>query len=74
LSLAARGSKVRVRIVVDPKTKVNIHQITAEGSFGGISTRVENVRFPRNPKTSYLAALSAIATLQSIAEPIKIGT
>jgi len=74
LSLAARGSEVKVRIVADPKTKVNIHQITAEGSFGRISTRVENVPFPRNPKTSYLAALSAIATLRSIAEPIKIGT
>ncbi|MDF0590346.1 aspartate dehydrogenase [Candidatus Methanocrinis natronophilus] len=74
LSLAARGAKVMVKIVADPDTKVNIHQITAEGNFGRITTRVQNVPFPRNPKTSYLAALSAIATLRSIAEPIKIGT
>ncbi|MFQ6071686.1 MAG: aspartate dehydrogenase, partial [Methanosarcinales archaeon] len=29
---------------------------------------------PTNPKTSYLAALSAIATLKKITEPIQIGT
>ena len=74
LSLTARGSRVMVRIVADPNIDVNIHQITAEGDFGRITTRVENVPSPRNPKTSHLAALSAIATLQSIAEPVKIGT
>jgi aspartate dehydrogenase len=74
LSLTARGARVRVKIVADPKIDVNIHQITAEGDFGRITTRVENVPSPRNPKTSYLAALSAIATLRSMAEPIKIGT
>jgi len=74
LSLTARGSRVMVKIVADPGIDVNIHQITAEGSFGRITTRVENVPSPRNPRTSYLAALSAIATLRSIAEPVKIGT
>ncbi|HNR59013.1 MAG TPA: aspartate dehydrogenase [Methanothrix sp.] len=74
LSLSARGARVKVKIVADPKIDVNIHQITAEGNFGRITTRVENVPSPRNPKTSYLAALSAIATLRSIVEPVKIGT
>ncbi|MHC1631182.1 MAG: aspartate dehydrogenase [Methanotrichaceae archaeon] len=74
LNLTAQDQEVQVKIVADPNTKVNIHQITAEGNFGKITTRVENVPSPRNPKTSYLAALSAIATLQSIVEPVKIGT
>ncbi len=74
LSLTARGARVKVKIVADPEIDVNIHQITAEGEFGRIATRVENVPSPRNPKTSYLAALSAIATLRSMTEPIKIGT
>jgi len=74
LSLTARGVTVMVKIVADPDIDVNVHQITAEGNFGRITTRVENVPSPRNPKTSYLAALSAIATLRSMAEPIKIGT
>jgi len=42
--------------------------------FGVLKTRVENVPSPDNPKTSYLAALSAIATLKKISEPIQIGT
>ncbi|MGC9514745.1 aspartate dehydrogenase [Methanocrinis sp.] len=74
LSLAARGARVMVRIVADPEIDVNVHQISAEGDFGRITTKVENLPSPQNPKTSYLAALSAIATLRSIAEPIKIGT
>jgi aspartate dehydrogenase len=74
ICLAAREGDVRVRIIADPEIKVNQHEILAEGDFGKISTRVENVPFPKNPKTSYLAALSAIATLRSIVEPVKIGT
>ncbi|NYT01320.1 MAG: aspartate dehydrogenase [Methanosarcinales archaeon] len=73
LSLAY-GGQVEVRIVADPRIKVNRHEILVEGDFGCISTRVENVPSPRNPRTSFLAALSAIATLQSIVSPIKIGT
>lgn len=74
LCLAAREGDVRVRIVADPNIHVNRHEIVAEGDFGQITTRVENVPSPKNPRTSYLAALSAVATLRSIVEPVKIGT
>jgi aspartate dehydrogenase len=74
LCLAARDGEVQVKIIADPGIKVNRHEILAEGDFGRITTLVENVPSPRNPKTSYLAALSAIATLRSIVEPLKIGT
>ncbi len=74
LFLAAGESEVRVKVVADPGIHVNRHEIVVEGDFGRISTLVENVPSPRNPKTSYLAALSAIATLRSIVEPVKIGT
>ena len=74
LSLAARDVAVHVKIVADPNIHVNRHEIVVEGEFGNIFTRVENVPSPSNPKTSYLAALSAIATLRSILEPVKIGT
>jgi aspartate dehydrogenase len=74
ICLAAREGEVRVRIIADPTIKVNRHEIVAEGDFGRITTQVENVPSPKNPKTSHLAALSAIATLRSIMEAVKIGT
>lgn len=74
LLLASGGRDVRVRIVADPQIAVNRHEIEVVGEFGRLSTRVENVPSPKNPKTSYLAALSAIATLRAIVDPVKIGT
>ncbi|MDI6826268.1 MAG: aspartate dehydrogenase [Candidatus Aenigmarchaeota archaeon] len=75
LSLAGIGpEKTKVQIIADPNIKSNIHEIIAEGKFGVLKTRVENIPSPDNPKTSYLAALSAIATLKKITEPIQIGT
>jgi aspartate dehydrogenase len=73
LFLAAGGSSVEVNVIADPGIHVNQHEILVEGDFGRIITKVENVPSPMNPKTSYLAALSAIATLRSIVEPVKIG-
>lgn len=75
LSLAGIGSEnTRVKIFVDPGSLRNIHQITVEGDFGNFTCRIENVPSPDNPKTSLLAALSAIATLKKITEPLHIGT
>ena len=73
LSLAY-GSDVFVNVVADPDITVNMHEIVIEGDFGRSTTRVENVPSPQNPRTSYLAALSAIATLRSITESVRIGT
>lgn len=75
LSLAGIGpSKTRVEIIADPDSKVNLHEILVEGDFGRISIRCENLPSASNPKTSYLAVLSAIATLKGIVNPLKIGT
>jgi aspartate dehydrogenase len=76
LSLAGIGfEKTRVKIVADPSIQVNQHQILAKGKFGEISVTVSNVPSENNPKTSYLAVLSAIESLNSICNPdIRIGT
>lgn len=75
LSFAGIGiDKTRVRIIADPSLKRNIHHIVVKGNFGRLETRVENVPSPFNPRTSYLAALSAIATLRRIADRVQIGT
>lgn len=76
LSLTGLGSKdTQVRIVADPNTDKNTHNILANGKFGKISITVENVPDPNNPKTSRLAILSAIQTLrQYCIDGISIGT
>ncbi|MEW6069165.1 MAG: aspartate dehydrogenase [Candidatus Thermoplasmatota archaeon] len=75
IALAGVGAeKTKVKIIADPKIKENIHRISVRGSFGEFQTETKNVVCPANPKTSYLAALSAIATIKKILEPIQIGT
>ncbi|MBS7605301.1 MAG: aspartate dehydrogenase [Candidatus Bathyarchaeia archaeon] len=75
LSLAGIGpDKTRVKIIADPNIKDIIHEIYVKGEFGEIYTRAVNKPFPSNPRTSYIAALSAIATLKRIASSIIIGT
>jgi aspartate dehydrogenase len=73
LSLAA-GKDATVAIVADPSTEKNIHEVEVEGEFGKLMVKVENVVCPDNPKTSYLAALSAIALLKKLSEPLIVGT
>ena len=74
LSLAGVGfDKTRVEIVADPvATRIN-HKILAHGKFGRLRAEVENMPNPNNPKSSYMASLSAIATLKRIINPIQIG-
>ncbi len=75
VSLAAAGAKeIKIRVFVDPDAIRNIHELTVEGAFGKFTSNVMNVPSPDNPRTSHLAALSAIATLKKITEPLQIGT
>lgn len=71
-SLAA-AKPAKVRIICDPNTKSNSHQIRAVGNFGTIEAKTSNTPSPDNPKTSYLAILSAISTLSNITSHSKIG-
>ena len=76
LSISGLGShETIVKIIADPNTTKNTHEITARGKFGQISTKIENVPDSNNPRTSRLAILSAIETIRSICtDDIKIGT
>jgi aspartate dehydrogenase len=75
LGLAGAGMhKTRVRIIACPGVRRNIHEILIESKAARIFTRTENTLHPQNPKTSFLAVLSAIATLKQILQPVKIGT
>ncbi|MDG6228943.1 MAG: aspartate dehydrogenase [Candidatus Thermoplasmatota archaeon] len=74
LSIAGIGfDKTIVEIVADPVAIRNSHKILAHGPFGRLRAEVENMPNPNNPGSSYLASLSAIATLKRILNPIQIG-
>ncbi len=76
LSLAGvGGADTVVRVVADPSVDKNIHEIEIEGVFGRMKVILENVPHRSNPKTSYLAVLSAIETLRSISSRnVFVGT
>ena len=75
LSLAGIGAKkTKVRIFASPHMLVNVHEVYVVGDFGSFYTRTENFPSEQNPKTSRLAVLSAVATLERILKIVKIGT
>lgn len=74
LALAGVGFDLtRVQVVADPLATRNQHKVIIEGDFGRIRTEVENLPSPANPKTSYLAILSAMATLRRILDPVQLS-
>lgn len=74
LSLAGKGfDETKVEIVADPVVNRISHKILAHGNFGRLRVELENMPNPSNPGSSYMASLSAIATLRRIIDPIQIG-
>lgn len=65
---------VDVKIIVDPNVDKNVHEVIVEGDFGQFKTRTENLPCEVNPKTSMLAAYSAIKLLKSLNENFIMGT
>lgn len=75
LALASQAkNKMLIRIITSPEFKTNSHEVEIVGDFGRMVSRTDNVTCPDNPKTSYLAVLSAIQTLKQFFHVIKIGT
>ncbi len=76
ISLAGVGFKrTNVKVIVDPDEYNNIHEINVKWKFGEFTIKVINKPSFENPKTSYLAILSATECLRSICAPdLKIGS
>lgn len=74
LALAGIGfDKTKVSLVADPHITQNIHEIQILGDFGEATLTIKNNPLPANPKTSYLAAMSILGTLQGINRRLLIG-
>ena len=68
LALAVKPARVRVRVVSDPLVHRNTHEIYVKWRFGEMQLRFANYPHPENPRTSALAAWSAIKLLQKLLE------
>ncbi|MCK4717985.1 MAG: DUF108 domain-containing protein, partial [Thermoplasmata archaeon] len=67
LSMAGLGFEgTMVTFIADPGLDRNIHMVEAEGNAGSICIECRNVPSPDNPRTSYLAAMSAVAAVHRI--------
>lgn len=68
LALITPPDRLLVRVISDPKTSRNTHEITVKWAHGDMFLRFANDPHPDNPKTSALAAWSAIKLLKDILE------
>ncbi len=76
LSIAGIGpERTIVKVVADPASPGNVHEIHARGAFGEFTFRLVNQPHVRNPRTSHLAVMSAIETLRTYCDRgPRIGT
>lgn len=75
LSLAGLGAdETVVEIWADPAEENNIHEIKATGGMGTLDISFSTAPHPENPKTSYIAVLSALASLKRRTASFVIGT
>ena len=64
------NAPVHVKLLADPNAERIVHEVKIYSRASTVSVKVENVPHPENLKTSYLAALSAVATLKSLCEGV----
>lgn len=75
LSLAGIGpDKTELEIWADPAVTRNIHTIEVDADSAQFTMAIENVPSAENPATGRITPLSIIATLRSLAAPLRVGT
>ncbi len=73
LSLAA-GREAWVQVIADPGVEMNVHELEIVSDASTLRVAVENRPSPSNPRTSYLACLSAVELLRSLEDKVRVGT
>ena len=65
VALAGLGfDETRVLLIADPDLDENVHEIEAAGDFGRFSFEIRGNALPDNPRSSALAAMSAVSRLE----------
>ncbi|GAA6193612.1 aspartate dehydrogenase [Phaeobacter sp. NW0010-22] len=72
VALAGVGfDATEVELIADATVDRNIHEIHAHGDFGSFNFRIEGQALPDNPRSSALAAMSVVSTIQQHALAIR---
>ncbi len=75
LALAGIGpERTEIEIWADPGITRNTHTITVEAEASNFSMTIENTPTEENPPTGKITALSVVATLRRLTEPLVVGT
>jgi len=65
-ALAGIGpDRTMVTLVADPTSTTNRHEISAHGEFGSLDVAMANKPLPANPKTSAMAALNLVRSIEN---------
>lgn len=72
VALAGLGFEdTQVALIADPTATGNVHDISAEGAFGQLAFSTTGTSLPDNPRSSALAAMSAIAAIRQLRDPVR---
>lgn len=72
VALAGIGlDATEVALIADPKATGNTHEINAVGAFGQAHFTITGNSLPDNPRSSALAAMSAVSALQQASAPVR---
>jgi aspartate dehydrogenase len=70
---AGKPGKLKVRVMADPKAKLNQHEIHVTGDFGELTAVTRNRPSRQNPKTSALAIQAALALFERLENYVEVG-
>lgn len=65
--------RVRVRVIADPEATFTVHRVEVTANSGTMTVELLNYPSQSNPRSSNLAALSALATIRRTASSFRVG-
>lgn len=75
LSLAGIGpDRTRIEIWADPAVTRNTHTILVKSDSSDLNMTIENIPSEENPRTGKITALSVLAALRRLTEPLVVGS
>jgi len=75
LGLAGIGpDRTWLEVWADPAVNRNTHLITVESDSARFELKIENVPTDDNPRTGRIVALSTLAALKRLVDPLTVGT